>query len=220
MSGMAISRTPEEMLQNYTAAMGPKLGPAFHRLYNDNAWLHMKWNEFLKLFVKSPAQMRDLNTAAPGFFHQVQELWWDDMLLHIFRMTDTRKDVLSVHTLLREAPLPLKPIIESHVAVIMPATEFARHARHNSIAHRNLNVALGVTLLALVSRDDIRSALKAIDDLLHAVEHHFLKTHPTNYDFLDNIGGVDSLLEIVDRGLKSRDAQFGYFRSSYPPDPS
>jgi hypothetical protein len=35
----------------------------------------MKWNEFLKLFVKSPAQMRDLNTAAPGFFHQVQELW-------------------------------------------------------------------------------------------------------------------------------------------------
>jgi hypothetical protein len=24
--------------------------------------------------------MRDLNTAAPGFFHQVQELWWDDML--------------------------------------------------------------------------------------------------------------------------------------------
>ena len=65
---MATSRTPDEMLQDYTAAMGPKLGPAFHRLYNDNAWLHMKWNEFLKLFVKSPAQMRDLNTAAPGFF--------------------------------------------------------------------------------------------------------------------------------------------------------
>jgi hypothetical protein len=63
---MATSRTPDEMLQDYTAAMGPKLGPVFHRLYNDNAWLHMKWNEFLKLFVKSPAQMRDLNTAAPG----------------------------------------------------------------------------------------------------------------------------------------------------------
>jgi hypothetical protein len=96
---MAISRTPDEILQDYTATMGPKLGPAFHRLYNDNAWLHMKWNEFLKLFVKSPAQMRDLNTAAPGFFHQVQEFWWDDMLLHIFRMTDKRTDVLSVYTL-------------------------------------------------------------------------------------------------------------------------
>jgi hypothetical protein len=62
----------------------PPISPAFHHLYNDNARLHLKWNEFLKLFVKSPAQMRDLNTAAPGFFHQVQELWWDDMLLHIF----------------------------------------------------------------------------------------------------------------------------------------
>ena len=219
-SGMATSRTPDEMLQDYTAAMGPKLGPAFHRLYNDNAWLHMKWNEFLKLFVKSPAQMRELNTAASGFFHQVQELWWDDMLLHIFRMTDKRTDVLSVHTLLREAPASLKPTIESHIAVITPATEFARHARHNSIAHRNLNVALGVTPLTLGSRNDIRGALKAIDDLLHAIEFHFLKTNPTNYDFLDNIGGVDSLLDIVDRGLKSRDAQFGYFRSSHPPDPS
>jgi len=217
---MAISRTPDEMLQDYTAAMGPKLGPAFHRLYNDNAWLHMKWNEFLKLFVKSPAQMRDLNTAAPGFFHQVQEFWWDDMLLHIFRMTDKRTDVLSVYTLLKEAPAPLKPIIESHIAVVKRATEFATHARHNSIAHRNLNVALGVTPLTIGSRNDIRAALKAIDDLLHVIEHHFLKTNPTNYDFLDNIGGVDSLLEIVERGLKSRDAQFGYFRSSHPPDVS
>jgi hypothetical protein len=142
------------------------------------------------------------------------------MLLHIFRMTDKRTDVLSVYTLLREAPAPLKPIIESHIAVIKPATEFARHARHNSIAHRNLNVTLGVTPLTLGSRNDIRGALKAIDDLLHAIEHHFLKTNPTNYDFLDNIGGVDSLLDIVERGLKSRDAQFGYFRNSHPPEAS
>jgi AbiU2 len=145
---------------------------------------------------------------------------WDDMLLHIFRMTDKRTDVLSVYTLLREVPAPLKPIVESHIAIIRTATEFARHARHNSIAHRNLNVALGVTPLTLGSRNDIRGALKAIDDLLHAIEYHFLKTNPTNYNFLDNIGGVDSLLDIVDRGLKSRDAQFGYFRSSHPPDPS
>jgi hypothetical protein len=208
---MATSRTPDEMLQDYTAAMGPKLGPAFHRLHNDN--------EFLKLFAKSPAQMRDLNTAAPGFFNHVLDLWWDDMLLHIFRMTDDRTDVLSVYTLLREAPAPLKPIIDSHIALITPATKFARHARHNSIAHRNVNVALGVTPLTLGSLNDIREALKTIDDLIHAVEHHFLKTNPKNYDHLSNPGGVNSLLDIVERGLKSRDAQFGYFRNPHPADP-
>jgi AbiU2 len=214
------SRTPDEMLRDYTAAMGPKLGPVFHRLYNDNAWLHMKWNEFVKLFATSPAQIRDLNTAAPGFFHQVQELWWNDLLLHIFRMTDRRRDVLSVYTLLREAPASLKPLIESHLAVIRPVTEFARHARHNTIAHRNLDVALGVTLLTGGSRNDVRAALKAIDTLLDAVEHHFLTTNPTQYEFVDNIGGVNSLLDIVERGLKSRDEQFGYRRSAHPPDPT
>jgi hypothetical protein len=139
------------------------------------------------------------------------------MLLHIFRMTDKRTDVLSVYTLLKEVPAPLKPIVESHIAVIKPATEFARHARHNSIAHRNLNVALGVIPLTLGSRNDIRGALKAIDDLLHAIEHHFLKTNPTNYDFLDNVGGVDSLLDIVERGLKSLTHSSGTFRAPIPP---
>jgi hypothetical protein len=199
--------------------MGPKLGPIFHRLNNDNAWLHLKWNEFLELFAKSPAQIRDLNTAAPGFFHQVQDLWWDDLLLHIYRMTDKRADVLSVYSLLREAPLVLKPTITSHIAIIKPATEFARRARHNSIAHRNLDVALGVAPLTLGSRNDVRGALRVIDDLLHAVEHHFLGTSATNYEFLNNIGGVRNLLDIVDRGLKSRDAQFGRYRSPHPADP-
>ena len=74
-----------------------------------------------------------------------------------------------------------------------------------------------VTPLALGSRNDIRGALKAIDDLLHAIEHHFLKTNPTNYDFLDNVGGVDSLLDIVERGLKSRDAQSGTFGAPIRP---
>jgi hypothetical protein len=122
--------------------------------------------------------------------------------------------------ILREAPAPLKPTIETHIAIIKPATEFARHARHNSIAHRNFDVALGITPLQLGSRNDIRGALKTIDDLLHAIEHHYLQTSPTNYDYLDTLGGVDSLLDIVERGLKSRNAQFGYFRSPHPPDPS
>jgi hypothetical protein len=217
---MATSRTSDEMLADYTNAMGPTLGPAFHRLYNDNAWLHLKWNEFLKLFAKSAAQMRELNTAAPGFFHQVQELWWHDLLLHIFRMTDRRQDVLSVYTLLREAPDALKLGIQAHIDIITPAVEFAKHARHNAIAHRNRDAALGVTDISLGSRNDVLAALKSIDDLIHFVEHHFLRSPPTHYELMDNIGGVDNLLQILDRGLKDRDRQFGYYRNPHPPDPT
>jgi hypothetical protein len=44
------------------------------------------------------------------------------MLLHIFRMTDKRPDVLSVYTLLREAPAPLKPIVETHIGPALVAS--------------------------------------------------------------------------------------------------
>ena len=206
------------MLRHHTNTMGKDLGPIYNRLWNDAAWLHLKWNEFVKLFAKSPAQMRDLNTAAPGFFHQVQELWWDDLLLHIFRMTDNRKDVLSVYTLFRSAPSELKNPIQAHIDTIKKATTFARDARHQNIAHRNLNVAMGVSALTLGSRNDVRGAIKSIDDLLHVVEHHFLKTEPMRYEYLENLGGVESLLDIIDRGLRDRDRQFGYHRHSYPPD--
>ena len=47
-----------------------------------------------------------------------------------------------------------------------------------------------------------------------------MDTNLTTYDYLDNPGGVDCLLDIVERGLTSRDAQFGYFRSPHPADVS
>lgn len=126
--------------------------------------------------------------------------------------------MLSVYTLLREAPPELRPVIEQHVTKVVDAAAFAKHARHNAIAHRNLAVALGVTEISLGSRKDVRGALRALDDLLHAVESHFLKAPPTCYDGLSTLGGVDSLLDIVARGLKSRDTQFGFRRHSHPPD--
>ena len=52
-------------------------------------------NEFLGLFGAGPEQIATLNRASPGFFYLVQEAWWDDLILHIFRMTDDDRKVLS-----------------------------------------------------------------------------------------------------------------------------
>jgi hypothetical protein len=49
--------TPEENLQHYNETMGADLGSVFHRLLNDCTWLHLKWNEFVELFGKNPAQL-------------------------------------------------------------------------------------------------------------------------------------------------------------------
>jgi hypothetical protein len=49
------------------------------------------------------------------------------------------------------------------------------------------------------SRDDVRGALKAIDEVLHFVEHHFCDAPPTFYDVLEPLGGVDNLVDVIER---------------------
>jgi AbiU2 len=208
-SGMAIHRTPEEIRQHYVETMGEDLGAVFYDLWNDCAGLHLKWNEFVALFGKSAAQFRLLNSAAPGFFGEVEDIWWDALLLHLSRLTDTRKDVLSVHTLLRKAPVGLHAGLKPKIDTLMKAVAFARDARHRIIAHRNIDVALkrSAKPLSRGSRNDIRAALKALDDLLHFIEHHYCHTEPTHYEYLEPLGGVSSLIHIIERGLRDRDRE-------------
>jgi hypothetical protein len=217
---MAEHRTPDELLQHYTDKMGRDLGAVFFRLWNDNAWLHSKWNEFVSLFAKSPAQMRDLNTAAPAFFSWVQDLGWHDILLHIARMTENRPDVLSIYTLLRNAPVGIRDELKRRIDIAVHAAAFTDHPRNLTIAHRNKEIALDQSAqpLTLGSRNDVRAALKTLDDVFDFLELRFCGGGPHYYQILEPAGGVNSLLDVIDRGLKSRDEQFGYFRHPHPPD--
>ena len=95
---MASTNTPAQIKAKYVRLMGSQAGEAFAELMQDAARLHLKWNEFLALFAVSPAQIDTLNKAAPGFFYLVSETWWDGLILHIFRMTDGNRKVLSLVT--------------------------------------------------------------------------------------------------------------------------
>ena len=101
---MASTKTPAQIKADYVGLMGPQAGEAFAELMQDAARLHLKWNEFLALFAVSPAQIDTLNKTAPGFFYLVSEAWWDELILHIFRMTDSNKKVLSLVTLSKLLP--------------------------------------------------------------------------------------------------------------------
>ena len=102
--------------------------------------------------------------------------------------------------------------VQSRLAVLLKAVAFARDLRNRYIAHRNIDVALSraATPFAPASRQSLRDAIRALDDLLHFVEHHFLGSEPPLYDHLDSPGGSTSLLDIVERGLRDRDRQFSF----------
>lgn len=204
------TESPEQMKENYVSLMGAPLGEVFYELMQDVARLHLKWNEFLGLFAATPEQIATLNRASPGFFYLVQEAWWDDLVLHIFRMTDDDRKVLSVLHLKRLIQPSIRGPFNDKLATLTAAAKFAHDLRNNNIGHRNRDVALSVKPVPSSSRDDINTAIAAIDDALHFIDHHFTKRAPTMYEHLDILGGATSILDIVTRGLRDRDRQFDF----------
>jgi len=51
---MAEEKTAEQVKAERIEKLGPKLGPVFHALSDDVAWLQVKWAEYRELFGTSP----------------------------------------------------------------------------------------------------------------------------------------------------------------------
>lgn len=63
----------------------------FYALYNEVAWLHVRWREFTELFGLKPERVDVLNQTAGAFFRLVQDAMWEETLLHLSRITDKPK---------------------------------------------------------------------------------------------------------------------------------
>lgn len=208
------TESAEDMERRYIAVMGKTIGDTFYDLMQQNALLHLKWNEYVALFGKTERQIEDMNKAAPGFFWLVQEIWWEDIILHIFRMIDRRRDVHSVHRLqdlLKAAKITVSGL-KSRLATLVDTADFARQIRNEMLAHRKVADHHHAEPIPPVSRDSIREALAAMDDLLHCVDHHFTQTLPTFYDHLDTHGGSQTLVWHVRRGVAARDDDIEHHR--------
>ncbi len=86
MSGI---RTAEESKADHVAAMGVELGEFYSALWHELAWIHSKWAEYVTLFGTTSTRVELLNQAAPRFFRTIQDSLWEDVLLHIARLTDS-----------------------------------------------------------------------------------------------------------------------------------
>ena len=88
---MGRSLTNDEVRAETVAALGSPLGELFHSLENQLVWVHLKWQEYLQLFGDSQQRVDLLNSTAPAFFHELQRALWEDILLHLCRLTDKLK---------------------------------------------------------------------------------------------------------------------------------
>lgn len=177
-------------------------------LYNELAWLNLKWGEYVELFGTKPTRIELINKAAGDFFRIIQDGMWEDSLLHIARLTDSPrtagKDNLSIRTLpelITDATI--RETVEKAIAAALKESEFARDWRNRHIAHKDLKLALkeGAEPLKAASRAAVKSALAAIAEVLNTISRAFMDS-TTIYEGLGARNGAVSLLYVLDDGLK------------------
>src|SRR5437867_12009636 len=90
---MSESKTAEQVRDERLQVLGRIVGPLYHALYGEVTWLHAKWKQYRILFAESPERIELLNGVAGFFFRVIQDVLWDDVLLHIVRLTDPPRSV-------------------------------------------------------------------------------------------------------------------------------
>jgi hypothetical protein len=202
--------TPEEAKTHYIEKMGRALGEQYSALWQEVAWLYIKWGDYVELFGTKPSRVDLLNQAAPAFFRIIQDSLWEDILLHLCRLTDPSRSMgKSNLTICNLTALATAPQAQASLPALIDdainKTGFCRDWRNRHIAHRDLNLVLDASASSLepASRQHVRDALAAIVAVLNAVESicmdsktHFDSTH-------GQLGGALSLLYVIDDGVRA-----------------
>jgi hypothetical protein len=217
--GMAEDKTAEQVKAERIDRLGPRLGPVYHALADDLAWLQVKWAEYRELFGTSPERIELLNSAAGLFFRILQDTLWEDTLLHLARLTDRAemgdKRNLSIRGIPELCDDPaLRSKLSQLVDAAVAATEFARDWRNRHIGHRDLALALDSAPrpLSPASRADVSVALSAIHRVFNEVSEHVFNSTLAD-DVITPATGAESLLYVIRDGLEAEEARKERIRS-------
>ena len=211
---MAKSISSDQVRNKSVVAMPVPLGEIHHWLHDELAWLHIKWSDFRRLYATSQDRVDLLNAVAPAFFHQFQRLMWEDVLLHLCRMTDPIKtmghDNLTIMRIPDAVPeMALRDVVKTLVEDAKQKTQFARDWRNHRLAHQELPLRQGdfATPLLPASRQNVEDALAAVRRVLNQIERHYLNESVLYEQSIEALGGVESLLARLAKGIGAERAE-------------
>ena len=180
---MGSSKTAEEVRAEYVEAMGLELGGCFYSLYHELVLVHAKWLEYRELYAHSSERLDLLNRTSGFFFKIVQDGLWDDVLLHIARLTDPVQTAGNENLTVQILPsLVADEEIQEEASTLIEhcieKSAFAREHRNKRLAHRDLLLASDETAVPLsgVSRAHIEDMLASLRELMNKLDHHYRDT--------------------------------------------
>jgi hypothetical protein len=206
---MAHEITAEDSERDIVAKMGEALGLTFSALYREVVLLHAKWQEYRALFGSDAERVALLNRSAGFFFKIVQDGLWEDVLLHIARLTDPPRSAgrrnLTVQML---PPLIAQEKLRAHaeelLKICIEKAEFAREHRNRRLAHLDLLHATAPAAVPLtgISRAHVEDMLRSLRDLMNAIDGHFRDTMVIYEQFI-SYSGAENLVAILRRAERA-----------------
>lgn len=216
---MSRHLTAEEAKRSFIESMDDPLGRLFYALWQELAWLYAKWEEYLLLYGTKESRIDLLNKAAPLFFRIIQDVLWEDIILHIARLTDPPKSSGKATLTIRRLPdlvddSNTAQALRELINIAIQSSEFCRDWRNRHIAHRDLKLVLEKDIVPLkpASRKKIKEALNSIAEVLNAVSQHYTDSEMT-FDIGEDPEGAVSLLYVIDDGLKAGEERKERMRS-------
>jgi len=215
---MGTRQSAEEIKKEHLQVLGPTLGPLFHELYNEVVWINAKWLEYRKLYTHSAKRVDLLNNTAPFFFRIVQIVLWENVILHIARLTDPpqspgKKKLKKNLTLLR-LPLAIrKQTLQQEVKTLVDEavskSRFARDWRNRLYAHRDLDLALNRSVRSLPKANvqKVETVLEAFRAVLNRVIDHYFQSKVMfeHYKALDDAEALLYYLQVATYAVSRRE---------------
>lgn len=177
--------------------------------------LHLKWLLFSQLY-EDEKTVDLLNDSAPTFFGFCQNIFLNDIILSISRLTDPPKIGSKENLTLGKILDSIDPIFSQLKAELVKTLEtvdescdFARKHRNRRIAHTDLKTHFQdhPELLSSITKEKIEKALLSLRTFVNKVELHFTQKQ-MGYEYLTIAEGSSSLIGCL-RDAKSYRDQYG-----------
>ncbi len=199
--------------------MGDVLGRYMHRLEAEYSWQLCNWHEYRSLYGTGEQRIALLNKAGSAFFSRLQSIIWESVLLGIARLTDPRKDVITLNRLPNLIRVTNRVNVEKLTNIKRVLAEvnrkcaFATDWRNRHIAHRNSSRVLeGGPPLHDASRQHVEDAHREIANLLNEVQLAFGGLETIWNDVLEP-GNTKVMLHVLSEGIRSREQTRSRFRN-------
>ena len=210
---MASYSTSDEVLAEQIAALGRSAGTIYNEVWNELGLIHLKWSQFAELFAKGEVRIDLMNRSAPTFFRVISDIMWEDLLLHMARLTDpvgsgSRRN-LSVRALQESlSDDQLRDRIEPLIQGAELKCGFARDWRNRHIAHRDFDLAVreGARPLEAAGLQSVREGLAALAAVFQAIQRSVFGSDIRFEPFLHSGGAVD-LLYVIYEGVEADKAK-------------